>query len=214
MHYRSRVIGVVLTGLLSDGAAGLYAVQRCGGTTVVQSPDDAAYPEMPRNALDRVSDAHVIPLAQMGQLLDRRSRQAAPTAPEVPEALRIEARLTERTMGSEDRVEVPGTPTAFTCPECSGAIKEIEEDGRHRYRCRVGHAYSPDDLLLEKTRALEDTLWMALQTLEERAAMLGTMAREDQSRGFAGNASSYDSRARETREHAERLRDLLRSLAA
>ena len=214
VHFRSRVIGVILTGLLSDGAAGLYAVCRCGGIAVVQSPDDAAYPEMPRRALERVNDALVTPLADLGGLLDRLSRQPAPPAPEVPEALRIEARLTERTMGAEDREEVPGTPTEFTCPECSGAIKAIEEDGQRRYRCRVGHAYSADDLLLEKTRALEDTLWMALQTLEERAAMLATMAREDERRGFARNASGYAARARETGDHAQRLRELLKSLAA
>ena len=214
VHFTSRVIGVVLTGLLGDGAAGLYAVARCGGTAVVQSPDDAAWPEMPRRALERVGNAQVVTLEHMGSLLDRLSRQSAPPAPAIPEALAIEARLTEQTMGTDDRSELPGKPTSFTCPECSGAIKEIEEDGRHRYRCRVGHSYSPDDLLIEKTRALEDTLWMALQTLEERAAMLSTMALEDRSRGWARNADSFETRAKETREHAERLRLLLKSLAA
>jgi two-component system chemotaxis response regulator CheB len=132
----------------------------------------------------------------------------------VPEALSIEARLTERAMGTDDKNELPGKPTGFTCPECSGAIRQIEEEGQHRYRCRVGHAYSPDDLLVEKTQALEDTLWVALQTLEERAVMLATMAREDRIRGRPRNADGFEARARETREHAERLRELLKSLVA
>ena len=213
VHFRSRVIGVVLTGLLGDGAAGLYAVARCGGAAVVQAPDDAAYPEMPRRALARVRNADVVPLAQMGALLDRLSRQPAPPPPPVPEALSIEARLTEQTMGTDDRNELPGKPSRFTCPECSGPIMEIDEDGRKRYRCQVGHAYSPDDMLLAKTQALEETLWVALQTLEERAAMLATLVREDRDRGWARNAGGFETRERETREHAGRLRELLNSLA-
>ena len=187
---------------------------RCGGAAVIQSPDDAACPEMSRRALGRVRDAHVVALAQMGQLIDRLARQPAPPAPDVPEALAIEARLTERVLGIDDKNELPGKPTSFTCPECSGAIKEIEEGDGRRYRCRVGHAYTLDDLLVEKTTVLQDTLWMALQTLEERAAMLSSMARDDRSRGWLRNAERYETRARETRVHAERLRELLRSLAA
>ena len=181
---------------------------------MIQSPDDAACPEMSRRALDRVRDAHVVALAQMGQLIDRLARQPAPPAPDVPEALAIEARLTERVLGIDDKNELPGKPTSFTCPECSGAIIEIEEGDGRRYRCRVGHAYTLDDLLAEKTTVLQDTLWMALQTLEERAAMLSSMARDDRSRGWLRNAERYETRAQETRVHAERLRELLRSLAA
>jgi len=213
VHYRSRVVGVVLTGLLSDGAAGLHAVARCGGAAVVQSPDDAACPDMPRHALERAPRAESVTLAQMGALLDRLAREPAPPAPEVPEALAIEVRLTERAMWIDEGNEMPGNPTSFTCPDCSGAIKEIEEDGQRRYRCRVGHAYSPDDLLVEKTRALEETLWMAMQTLEERADMLAAMARDDRGRGWARNAAGYEARARETRVHVDRLRELLTSLA-
>ena len=211
-HYRTRVIGVVLTGLLGDGAAGLRAVARCGGVAVVQAPDDAAYPEMPRNALERVPEARVTTLAKLSALLGDLCREAAPAPPPVPEALSIEVRLTERAMKNDDWYEVPGHPTRFTCPECAGAIQEIDEDGERRFRCRVGHAYSPADLMGEKARALEETLWVALQTLEERAAMLADMARHDHRRGWTPAGGGYDERARETRGHAERLRELLRDL--
>lgn len=213
VHCRSRVIGVVLTGLLSDGAAGLHAVARCGGTAVVQSPDDAAFPEMPTRALERVPRAHEVRIAEMGALLDRLSHEAAPVPPPVPEALAIEVRITERRMWIDEGSEMPGHPTNFTCPECSGALEGIDEEGRLRYRCRVGHAFSTDDLLVEKTQALEETLWVAMQTLVERADMLAALARNDRDRGRARTAMGFEERAIETRRHVDRLRELLASLA-
>lgn len=214
VHCRSRVIGVVLTGLLGDGAAGLSAVHRCGGAAVVQSPDDAACPEMPRRALEAVPTARQVPLAELGTMLARLTAEAAPESPPVPKALRIEARLTERAMANDDWGEVPSRPTDFTCPECSGAIREIEDEPLVRYRCRVGHAYSADDLVAAKERGTEDALWLALQTLQEQAQMLETLAGEDRHRGWARNAAGYEERAREMRDAAERLRELVAKLAA
>ncbi|HEX6615926.1 MAG TPA: chemotaxis protein CheB [Gemmatimonadales bacterium] len=212
VHCRSQVIGVILTGLLSDGAAGLYAVARCGGVAIVQAPDDAPSPEMPRRALERVPEAVTPTLAELAPLLGRLAREPAPPPPEIPETLETEVRLTERAMRNDDWFKVPGRPTNFTCPECMGAIQELDESGQRRYRCRVGHAYSAEDLLGEKGSAVEDTLWVALQTLEERAEMLASMARDDRVRGRSHSAAGYEERARETATHAERLRELLRSL--
>ena len=212
VHCRSQVIGVILTGLLSDGAAGLYAVARCGGVPIVQAPDDAAFPEMPRRALERLPEARVATLSEIAPLLARLAREPATPPPDIPEALDTEVRLTERAMRNDDWFKVPGRPTNFTCPECMGAIQEIEEGGQRRYRCRVGHAYSPEDMLGDKAHTVEDTLWVALQTLQERVEMLETMARDDRARGRSHSAAGYEERARETATHAERLRELLRSL--
>lgn len=213
VNCRSRVIGVVLTGLLGDGAAGLLAVHRCGGAAVVQAPGDAAYPEMPRRALAAVPDARQATLAELGPLLATLVTEPAPEPPPVPEALRIEARLTELAMQDTDWYEVPSRPTDFTCPECNGAIREIEGEPTPRYRCRVGHAYGADELVAAKDRAVEDALWLALQTLQERAQMLETMAGEDRGRGWTRNAGGYEERARETRAAADRIRALLAGLA-
>ncbi|HEY4305424.1 MAG TPA: chemotaxis protein CheB [Gemmatimonadaceae bacterium] len=212
VNYGSRVIGVVLTGLLGDGASGLLAVEACGGVPIVQAPSDAAYPEMPTNALAYVNLARQIPLAEMGEALVRLSKEQAPDSPAVPEVLRLEASLTERAMETDDWNQVPGTPTRFTCPECMGAIQEIRENGMARYRCRVGHAYSADDMVREKAKSLENTLWIALQTLEERAQMLETMAKEHRAHGWMRGSEAYASRARETRVHGDELRELLASL--
>lgn len=209
VNYRSRVIGVVLTGLLGDGAAGLLAVQRCGGLALVQAPDDAAYDDMPRRALNVVTDARQFAMDDLGKLLVRHCAEAAPAPPPVPEALLMEARLTERAMITEDWGAVPGKATSFTCPECKGAIHEIREEGLTRFRCRVGHAYSTSDLLTDKAKSVEEALWVALQTLEERAQMLELLAGDDRQRGRHRTADGYVERASETRAHADRLRELL-----
>jgi two-component system chemotaxis response regulator CheB len=213
VHYRSRVIGVILTGLLGDGAAGLVAVHRCGGAAVVQAPDDAAFPEMPMRALSAVAGAHATALAELGSTLTTLVSQPAPEPPPVPEILKTEVRLTERAMRNDDWGEIPSRSTDFTCPECNGAIREIEDEPMRRYRCRVGHAYSSDDLLTAKDQGLEDALWLALQTLQERSQMLGTMADEDRRRGWTRNAEAYEERAKETRVAASQLRELIGTLA-
>lgn len=212
VNYGARVIGIILTGMLADGAAGLRAVARCGGVAVVQTPEDAAFAEMPRNALRRVPAAHAVSLVAMPALIDRLTRETAGASPPVPDSLRIEAALTERAMPADDWNEVPGSPTRFTCPECSGALQAIEEEGDVRYRCRVGHAYSAPDLLAAKHVALEDSLWIALQTPEERADMLRTLARADQERGWEQTAQTFERRAAEPAQHAEVLRAAIREL--
>jgi two-component system, chemotaxis family, protein-glutamate methylesterase/glutaminase len=207
-HYRSRVIGVVLTGLLGDGAAGLLAISRCGGAVVVQAPGDAEFPQVPENALAAVRTAHQAPLAELGALLARLSAQPAPEPPAVPKALQIETRLTERTMTVDDWKGL-GESTDLTCPECNGALRAMDDNGARRYRCRVGHAYTTQAWLGEKSQAIEESLWVALQTLQERAQMLEAMARDDQKNGRTRSSATYEERARETREHAARLRELL-----
>src|SRR5262249_878437 len=67
--YGPRVIGVVLTGSLDDGTAGLLSIKEAGGVTVVQDPDEAFCGDMPRSAIETVQVDHVRPLGQIGELL-------------------------------------------------------------------------------------------------------------------------------------------------
>jgi two-component system chemotaxis response regulator CheB len=212
VNYGSRVIGVVMTGLLGDGAAGLHAIDLCGGVTIVQEPDEAAFPEMPMRALAAVPEARRVGLGDLANVLETLSREPAPPSPRAPDSLRLETRLTERAIVMEDWNQLPGVPTPFTCPECKGAIQQIHADRLSRFRCRVGHAYSPQDLLDEKERAVENALWVALQTLQERAEMFDTMEVDDLHQGWRHSASAYANRAREVREQVEQLRRVIAGL--
>jgi len=64
--FGNRVTGIILTGYLDDGTAGLIAIQRCGGTCIVQDPNDAQYPDMPKNALNQLKADYCVPIAEMG----------------------------------------------------------------------------------------------------------------------------------------------------
>src|SRR5690606_21245228 len=160
VHYRSRVVGVILTGLLNDGAAGLLAVKRCGGLAVVQAPDEAAYPEMPLSALAAVEVDHQVRLADLGALVGRLVTEPAPAPPPVPEDLLIEARLMERARDAADWREIPGGATPYTCPECGGDLRRIGDERVPRYRCHVGHAFSEQALLDGHDHAAEEALWV------------------------------------------------------
>jgi two-component system chemotaxis response regulator CheB len=212
VNCRSRVIGLILTGLQGDGASGLSAVHRCGGVALVQSLEDATHPEMPSRALAAVPEARQVELAEAGALLSRLARERAPEAPEVPAGLQIEARLTERAMAGGEWHKIPSHSTDYICPECGGPIREIEGEKLPRYRCRVGHAYSAEDLTAEKGEHVEAALWMALETLDERTRLLEMMAQQDRERGWMKTAQMYGDRAQETRAAAMRLREVIGQL--
>jgi two-component system chemotaxis response regulator CheB len=201
------VIGVLLSGYLDDGTAGLAAIKSCGGTCVVQDPADAAYPDMPQNALNRVTVDHIVPLAEMGALLStlvlrpRRKRQPCP--PEVA----IEAKIAERVLSDLRSVDALGNQVPFNCPGCGGVLWKVRKDRSLRYRCHTGHAYTAPVLLAEQTAKIEETLWVALRMFEERRNLLLTMSA---GRRAAGGRSASE-RAEESEVHINRIRAMLLS---
>jgi two-component system chemotaxis response regulator CheB len=148
--YGPRVIGVVLTGLLDDGTAGLQAIKRCGGTCVVQDPDDAQWPDMPRRALERDGVDHVATPAEMPALLDRLCREPAGPKLPVPPSLEIEGRIAAQELGPAD-VPTLGEPSALSCPVCGGVLNEVLEDGTARFRCQTGHAFTSEGLVVAQS---------------------------------------------------------------
>ena len=146
LHYGPRAIGVVLTGMLDDGSAGLRAIKDCGGTAVVQYPADAHAPSMPQSALACVDADHVVPLASLGQLLyDLASRpsmfSAAIAMLEPPGALRREHAISQGINGLEN-LKAIASPSPFTCPDCGGVLFELDDKRQVRYLCHTGHAFS------------------------------------------------------------------------
>lgn len=197
-----RVISVVLTGLLDDGTEGTSAVKRCGGTTVVQDPADATYPDMPQSAL-AVNVDHCIPLREMGVLLDRLVRAPSGKQRAIPEDIRVEAVIAERVVSDVHAVDSLGTQVPYNCPGCGGVLWEIEKSKTLRYRCHTGHSFTAASLLAEQSSKIEETLWITLRMLEERRNLLRSMRERGQ-----GTKSAIE-RQKDTEVHIERIRAIL-----
>jgi len=209
--YGRRVIGVVLSGLLDDGTAGLLAIKERGGLAVVQHPDDALFPSMPRSAMDNLTVDHAVPVAELGALLSRLTNEPLPAVPKiaVPAEMQVEADMAELELDALQTPHRPGAPSGFGCPACGGALWELRDGELIRYRCRVGHAWSPDSLLAEQSGAVETALWSALRALEERAALAQNMAQRAAERGHDPVARKFAAQARECECDARLIREVL-----
>ena len=211
-QYGPRVIGVVLTGALDDGTAGIAAIKAAGGITVVQDPDEAFAPGMPRNAVNTGLVDHVLPLRDIPLLLgalveeDATRRRAGDSGLLRP----MEPDLADPpiAVNGEDR---PGKPSVFSCPACHGTLWEVDEGGVLRFRCRVGHVYSPDSMLAAQIDEVDRTLWTALRTLEERAALSHRLAERGRSRQQHWVERAFAARARDAEAEAGQIRALLRT---
>jgi len=203
------VVGVVLTGMLHDGTAGLDFVKRCGGVAVVQDPTDAEFPSMPQSALEAVEIDYVVPLAAMGELLVELVTSPAaglPATAYVPSDLRLEAAIAERVMGTTEEVSQLGHQIPLTCPDCGGALWEIAHGSVHRFRCHTGHAFTAESLADSSREALEETLWVALRMMEERKVLLTSMAGHDKGRWQNRKVAE---RLDQLKGHINRLREFM-----
>lgn len=206
--FGARVIGVVLSGALDDGTAGLLAIKRRGGTAVVQDPEDALVQQMPRSALEHVDVDHVLSAAEIGKLLPSLVRQPADLAAAHPDPLlEMEATLSES--GAPDQAIRVGRPSALACPECGGVLNEIEDGGLVRYRCQVGHAFAPESLHGAQRTALEGALWAALRALEEQAALARRMAVRAREMRQIKSSTRHDERAEGAEKQARIVRQVL-----
>ncbi|RZF29024.1 chemotaxis protein CheB [Paraburkholderia sp. UYCP14C] len=209
-----RAIGVILTGLLDDGAAGLEAIQTCGGTTVVQDPDDAFASEMPRHASPFAD--HVLPLDRLGQCLVNLTGDT-PSAPADADTARREA--TDRVV-LEQRAWLSGTapfgaikglatPSTFTCPECNGALWRVTGSRVMRYRCHTGHAYSAASLDDGRMIDAEDSLRNALRALREREMFSRELGEHFATTGDTAAQLREEDNARRAAHAAEVLQSML-----
>lgn len=210
--YRSRVTGVVLSGTLDDGTAGLAEIKRTGGVTIVQDPADALFTGMPRSALENVAIDFRLPASEIARVLDRLAHEqveekgaeamARGEEEKENEAARLELDLRQDGLA-------PAMASGFTCPECGGALWELENGELFRYRCRVGHAYSAEVLVEQQSTALEAALWAALRALQEKAALMRRLALNARNRGRGLVAARFEEQAKEVEEQEEVIRHAL-----
>lgn len=201
--YGSRVIGVVLSGGLDDGSAGLAAIRQSGGIGIVQKPEDAAMMSMPRNAIQRAAPEYVLEGDEIGPRLVQLVGEAM-----APPSLRRRqpvVQIAER-VGADD---VDGDVTGITCPECHGSIWLKVDPGDVTFQCRIGHSYSPETFFDIQAGNVENALWAGVRSLEEQAALAAVMAARAEKRGDAEAKERYGNRQDQAKFNARTLRDLL-----
>lgn len=192
--YGSQVVGVVLTGNLDDGSAGLADIKMRGGMAIVQNPEEALAPSMPLSAIESTEVDYVLPAKEIGQKLVELANSES----------------TERVLPiSSGGRNMAGNGQNYSCPECGGVLEEIEEGKMLRYRCRVGHLYSPDSLMADQTEAVERALWAAIRSMEEQAEFSDRLATNSRQKKRARLARRFAEKAEASRENATVLRDLL-----
>jgi len=213
LAYGPNAIGIILSGSLDDGTAGLLAIKQRGGLTIVQDPDEASYPSMPQSALANVEVDHVLPVSEIARQLSitvKEIRQPREAGNEVP-LMDLEKRISEMDSGAFRGDERPGQPSAFSCPDCGGVLWQIEDGEYTRFRCRVGHAYSPESMLGAQADVLEEALWTAMKTLDESARLAKRLAAAERERGHIWMVERFEQREREARDRADVIRRFLAS---
>jgi two-component system chemotaxis response regulator CheB len=210
--YGPAAIGVVLSGALDDGTGGLHAIKTVGGITVVQDPEEALYPSMPKSALAHVAIDHVAASAEIPGLLGRLVAEPMPAGALVQHsAPDTEVDVTQGDIDLGDPQQAsPGQPSSFACPDCHGVLWEIKDGELTRFRCRVGHAYLPQSLAAAQSTKLEEALWTAMRTLRESASLAERLAARASVRKMPNIASAHERRAADARERARVIEAVLK----
>jgi two-component system, chemotaxis family, protein-glutamate methylesterase/glutaminase len=180
LAFGPRVIGVVLSGGLDDGTAGLRGIKMCGGTTIVQDPADAIVDSMPASALRNVSIDYCKPAHELAALINELVNHPTPERPprledkRMRRTLEIEAEMAKGR--SSPSITELGEPSLFTCPECHGALLKLRGEKPERYRCHTGHSFTADSLLAELSAVTEETIWNSIRALQESSMLMTHLA--------------------------------------
>jgi two-component system chemotaxis response regulator CheB len=215
--YGQRVAGIILSGALDDGAAGLFAIKSRGGLAIVQDPDDALFPDMPRNALTAVPVDYRLSRREIGRMIIQLAQSQVETgagavmAKSNDDEMEMETRIENMDEEAFEDDDKPGTPSVYGCPDCGGVLWELQDDQRLRYRCRVGHAFSADGLVRSQGESLEAALWSAFRILQENAALSRRLCERARTNNQVPVAEKFHNKSRTAEQHAELIRQLLLS---
>ncbi|HEU5116332.1 MAG TPA: chemotaxis protein CheB [Isosphaeraceae bacterium] len=197
-YFGERVIGVVLTGALHDGTAGLMAIRNAGGLAIIQDPEEATVAAMPQSALTIAGVDHIVSLAELAPLLMKLVEE--PPKPKnkrtnLMDRIDHMSQIAAKDMALQESGELQGSVSVFTCPECGGALWQVDEANSVRFRCHVGHLYEGEVLLSEQTEALEAALWTAVRTFREKSVLSTQLANRERAGGNASAAERFDEQA-------------------
>jgi two-component system chemotaxis response regulator CheB len=208
VSFNSHSVGIILTGLLNDGTAGMIAIKKSGGITIVQDPDEAEYPEMPAAVLEKTEVDYTLTLDEMAGVIEK-VLQENRTAVDPPRELKMESEIAANAAIGIDKVASIGEKSIYTCPDCGGGLWSINEGNITRYRCHVGHSFSERQLLIKQAETLETTLWVALRMMEERRNLLLKLKDQNRKRGLVRISETNELKAEEMTVHIDKLREIL-----
>ena len=207
-QYNSRVIGIILTGLLDDGTAGMAAIKRAGGISIVQDPNEADHPDMPLSVLDNVAVDFTESLSKMGTLLAKIIKNTEPQPVEVPQDIIIETQIDHRVSTRVDNL-TQYEKLDINCPDCGGGLYITQKEHPAHYRCHVGHSFTDRELLIRVSEVMENTFWTSLRMMEERKTLLLKLAQKDRERGYETMARLHEEKAQEMEVHIRNLKQIL-----
>lgn len=208
--YGRRVVGIVLSGALDDGTAGLSVIKARGGVALVQEPTEATFDSMPRSAIAHVAVDWVLKIQEMPSILEQFAHDTASEDDVMSEdELEQEAQIVAQDKAALERGERPGTASTLTCPDCGGVLWELDHGDLLRFRCHVGHAYSADSLVAGQADAVETALWSSVRALEEKAALSRRMAIQAKQQGRFISEAQFLDRATSAERDADLVRRVL-----
>jgi two-component system chemotaxis response regulator CheB len=211
--YGPAVVGVLLTGNLDDGTAGLKVIKQLGGIAVVQHPADALFPSMPESALQHVDVDHCVPLSEIPSLLT--TLLAPPVEEEAPASatklVAIEVEIAKGENAMNVGLEEIAEPSSFACPECHGVLLRLKGEHPRRFRCHTGHAYSVQSLVTAFGQGIEDSLWAAVRSLEEAALLFGELAAHKRNEGDDEGGAALEDESKKAHRDAQAVRDVVKS---
>jgi two-component system, chemotaxis family, protein-glutamate methylesterase/glutaminase len=208
IHFNSNAAGIILSGLLNDGVSGMSAIQRSGGLCIIQDPEEAEYPDMPRAVLADMEVDHILKLDEIGNVLQKFVGQERQKV-DPPRDVVAENNIAEKVAVGIDLLKDIGEKSIYTCPDCGGGLWELKEGGVTRYRCHVGHSFSERDLLLKQTESLETSLWVAVRMMEERRNLLLKMRDDNLQKKRMRMAADNNEQAEQMLVHINKLKEAI-----
>jgi two-component system chemotaxis response regulator CheB len=209
--FGARAVGVVLSGSLDDGAAGLLTIKRAGGVAIVQDPAEAIETSMPLAAAQYLKPDYVLKASEIGSVLNS---LAATAMKQQPHSLSGNDRnLTNeqitKDLEAQERGERRGQLSTFSCPECGGVLWQVDEQAPVQFQCHVGHGYTGDHLLQAKSEGAEKAIWYVMRTLKEVIFLSTELANDARHHGDEAAAATFESQARRAESQLHRFEQQL-----
>ncbi len=215
--YRNRVVGVVLSGALNDGTSGMWSIKRYGGMAIVQDPEEALFPDMPKGVMQYTEVDYILPAAEIGKKIVEIAQEelvtpAGQTGITEAKLLEMEIEIAKGRNGLNMGILDQGVRSALTCPECHGGLTEFEEGKLLRYRCHTGHAHTAESLLSCLKDDMEKNMWEVMRGMEEANILLKLMAEKMKSAGRRETAKSFQEQAIILQKKAVEVQKVIESI--